>query len=134
MDTLTRAQRSERMSLIRSKDTKPEIVVRRLVHSMGYRYRLHDKKMPGHPDIVFRSRSKVIFVHGCFWHLHRDCPHCRPPKSRQDYWRPKLKRNAERDEQVRRELHNLGWRSLVIWECELANSNKLARKIKKFLG
>jgi len=131
MDTLTRAQRSERMSLIRSKDTKPEIAVRRIVHGMGYRYRLHDKELPGHPDMVFRSRSKVIFVHGCFWHLHRNC--CRPPKSRREYWKPKLESNAARDRRTRRQLIRMGWRSLVIWECELVDRDKLERKVGRFL-
>ena len=131
MDTLTRAQRSERMSLIRSKDTKPEIAVRRIVHGMGYRYRLHDKELPGHPDMVFRSRSKVIFVHGCFWHLHRNC--CRPPKSRREYWKPKLESNAARDRRTRRQLIRMGWRSPVIWECELVDRDKLERKVGRFL-
>ena len=133
MDTLTRAERSIRMALIRSKDTKPELAVRSLIHGMGYRYRLHGKELPGHPDLMFAGRSKVIFVHGCFWHLHRNCPRCRPPKSRLDYWQPKLENNAARDKLVRRALRKLGWRSLVVWECELHNLEKLSRKIVAYL-
>ena len=122
------------MALIRSRDTKPELAVRRIVHGLGYRYRLHGKDLPGRPDLVFRSRRKVVFVHGCFWHLHEDCPNCRPPKSRREYWKPKLERNATRDRQVRQELRRKGWRSLVIWECELDRSERLTRTIAKFLG
>lgn len=133
MDTLTKSERSIRMGRIRSKDTKPELAVRRLVHGMGYRFRLHDKYLPGHPDMVFRSRSKVIFVHGCFWHLHKNCSNCRPPKSRKDYWMPKLEQNAERDQRVLRQLRRLGWRCMAIWECELANPDRLARKMGHFL-
>src|SRR5205823_7075741 len=101
MDILTPSARSIRMGLIRSRNTGPEMAVRRLVHGMGYRYRLHDKDLPGRPDLVFKSKHKVIFVHGCFWHLHRNCWNCRPPKSRRSYWKPKLERNATRDRQVR---------------------------------
>ena len=133
MDILTKAERSARMALIRAKNTKPELAVRRLIHGMGYRYRLHGKNLPGRPDIVFASRSKVVFVHGCFWHLHRHCPYCRPPKSRRDYWEPKLENNAARDKLVRRKLARLGWRSLVIWECEIPDIDRLARKIKNYL-
>src|SRR5579859_6791761 len=112
MDILSRKERSTRMSLIRSRDTKPELAVRSLIHGMGYRFRLHDKNLPGHPDLVFRSRAKVVFVHGCFWHMHKNC--CRPPKSRLRYWKPKLQRNVERDKQARREIRRLGWKSFVI--------------------
>jgi DNA mismatch endonuclease (patch repair protein) len=133
MDTLTKAERSVRMALIRSKDTKPELAVRRLIYGMGYRYRLHGKNMPGHPDLVFGTRAKVIFVHGCFWHLHRNCPKCRPPKSKADYWEPKLQRNAERDKSVQQQLRRIGWSSLVIWECELANPERLMRKVTAYL-
>ncbi|HMD76874.1 MAG TPA: DNA mismatch endonuclease Vsr [Terracidiphilus sp.] len=134
MDTLTKVERSICMSRIRSKDTKPELAVRRLVHGMGYRYRLHSKNLPGKPDMVFSGRSKVIFVHGCFWHFHRNCPDGRMPKSRVDYWKPKLQRNIDRDRQSTQRLHRLGWSSLVVWECELANQSRLAGKIRLFLG
>ena len=120
------------MGLIRSRDTGPELAVRRLVHGMGYRYRLCARDLPGRPDLVFRTRRKVLFVHGCFWHLHRNC--CRPPKSRRDYWKPKLERNATRDRQVRERLRRMGWRSLVVWECEAENRGRIARKINKFLA
>jgi DNA mismatch endonuclease (patch repair protein) len=134
MDILTPSERSKRMSLIRSKNTKPEIAVRKLVHGMGYRYRLQADDLPGRPDLAFRSRKKAIFVHGCFWHLHKGCRNNRPPKSRQRYWKPKLERNAERDKRVRRQLRRMGWASLVIWECETANPTRLAAKLARFLG
>ena len=134
MDTMTPSERSERMALIRSRDTKPELAVRSLVHGMGYRYRLHSKDLPGHPDLILKSRLKVIFVHGCFWHLHRNCPKCRLPKSNRDYWKPKLERNTARDKRVSRQLRNRGWRSLVVWECELSDTARLARRLCDFLG
>jgi DNA mismatch endonuclease, patch repair protein len=133
MDTMTKSERSARMALIRSRHTKPEIALRSLVHRMGYRYRLHASDLPGRPDLVFKARRKVIFVHGCFWHLHSNCRYCRPPKSRRDYWKPKLERNSTRDKQVRQQLRRLGWRCLVVWECELKKSEILSRKIRKFL-
>jgi DNA mismatch endonuclease, patch repair protein len=134
MDTMTKSERSARMALIRSRNTKPEIAVRSLIHRMGYRYRLHASDLPGRPDLVFRARRKVIFVHGCFWHLHRNCPNCRLPKSRRDYWKPKLERNAMRDKQVRQRLRHLGWRFSVGWECELKRPQNLSRKVRIFLG
>ncbi len=108
MDTLSPAQRSERMSRVKSRDTKPELAVRRLVHSMGYRYRLHGK-LPGRPDLVFAARRKVIFVHGCFWHRHSGCPNCRLPKSRLAFWKPKLEANKKRDRKNQQSLRRLGW-------------------------
>ena len=134
MDVLTKVERSKVMASVRSRDTKPEIAVRKMTHRMGYRYRLHIRELPGCPDMVFKSRRKVIFVHGCFWHLHKNCPNNRMPKSRQDYWRPKLERNAERDKQVRNKLRRMGWGSMVAWECQLANPSKLQRRISEFLG
>lgn len=134
MDTLTTAARSERMSRVRSKDTKPEMIVRSLVHRLGYRYRLHDRSLPGNPDLVFPSRGKIIFVHGCFWHRHGiRCEYTRWPKSRLDFWRPKLDRNHQRDKVVKRELRKLGWRVLVVWECQLKNRDKLAGRLSAFL-
>src|SRR6266699_3209467 len=97
MDTLTPVERSERMSRVRAKDTAPEITVRRAVHGLGYRYRLHARDLPGHPDLVFRKRHKVIFIHGCFWHRHENCKLSRLPKSRLEFWRPKLESNRQRD-------------------------------------
>lgn len=132
MDTLTPSQRSKQMGLVRSRNTKPELAVRRLVHGMGYRYRLHGR-LPGSPDLVFAGRQKVIFVHGCFWHRHLGCPNCRLPKSRLDFWKPKLDSNTKRDRLNRSHLRRLGWRSLVVWECELKDQARLARRIKKFM-
>jgi DNA mismatch endonuclease (patch repair protein) len=132
MDTLTPAERSERMALVRAKDTKPELLVRRLVHGMGYRYRLHRRDLPGTPDLVFPGRSKVIFIHGCFWHRHARCALARLPKSRGDFWLPKLTANAERDARNVRALRRLGWSVLTIWECQLGDTAKLASRIRRF--
>lgn len=134
MDTLTPTQRSERMARIKSKDTKPELAVRRLVHSMGFRYRLHDKGLPGRPDLVFAGRRKLIFVHGCFWHRHGDCRLARLPKSRLDFWKPKLDANVTRDRAVENQLVALGWKILTIWECEVADETQLSERIKRFLN
>lgn len=133
MDVLTAHDRSKVMASIPSRNTKPEIAVRKLTHSLGYRFRLHAKNLPGRPDMVFRSRSKVIFVHGCFWHSHKNCKNFRPPKSNQAYWGPKLKRNVERDQEVERKLRDKGWASLVIWECQLSDPNRLKDRIRRFL-
>ncbi|MBR0974320.1 very short patch repair endonuclease [Bradyrhizobium japonicum] len=136
IDTLTKSQRSARMALVRGKDTGPELVVRRLLHSLGYRYRLHRKGFPGRPDLVFPSRRAVVFVHGCFFHRHPD-PHCRLarlPKSRLDFWLPKLEGNRARDERNIHSLISLGWRVLIVWECELADKVELQRRITSFLG
>ena len=137
MDTISQGRRSENMRRIRSKDTSAEMAVRRLVHSMGYRYRLHQRGLPGRPDIVFSSRRKVIFVHGCFWHQHED-EHCRivrEPKSNQGYWIPKLERNKERDVDHGNDLARLGWDSLVLWECEVeSGTGAVRKKIRTFLS
>lgn len=134
-DTLPPEERSQRMALIRSKDTKPEMVVRRLVHSLRYRYRLHDRTLPGRPDLVFKSRRKVIFIHGCFWHRHGDtCPLTRMPKSRLEFWKPKLEDNVRRDREKQAALRALGWQHLIIWECELKDLDGLARRVREFLG
>lgn len=133
MDTLTPEARSERMSRIRGRNTKPELLVRRLVHRLGYRFRLHRADLPGKPDLVFTSRRKIIFVHGCFWHRHTGCALARMPKSRLDFWKPKLEANKKRDVRSRRQLTALGWQSLVIWECEAKDNDKLERRIKAFL-
>lgn len=132
-DSLTPEQRSQRMSLVRSKDSKAEMVVRRLIHSMGYRYRLHAKNLPGKPDLVFPKRHAVIFVHGCFWHRH-DCKFGRIPKSRLDFWLPKLEKNKVRDEANRVALAALGWNQMVIWECELKDREALKGRLTHFLG
>jgi DNA mismatch endonuclease, patch repair protein len=122
------------MSLVRSKDTKPEMVVRRLVHALGYRYRLHGSELPGRPDLVFKSRKKVIFVHGCFWHQH-SCPSGnRIPKSRKEFWTAKLTGNVNRDRKAIVMLRRQGWRVLTLWECQMKNLGKLQRQLVRFLG
>ena len=123
------------MRAIRSKDTKPELVIRRLVHGMGYRYRLHRHDLPGRPDLVFPGRRKVLFVHGCFWHSHPDprCKRSHHPKTNPSYWTAKLKRNQERDRENRARLLELGWQVLVIWECEVEAGVGLADRISEFL-
>lgn len=133
-DTLTPEQRSIRMSLVRGKGTTPEMQVRRLVHRLGYRYRLHGSKLPGKPDLVFASRRKVIFVHGCYWHRHDDpnCKLARLPKSRLDFWLPKLEGNAARDLRNLAVLRSLGWDALIIWECQ-ADDSFLEARIRAFL-
>ncbi|MBK3801833.1 DNA mismatch endonuclease Vsr [Azospirillum brasilense] len=125
--------RSENMRRIRSKDTAPEMAVRRLVHSMGYRYRLHRRDIPGKPDLVFPGRRKVIFIHGCFWHQHPGCREGRPPKSNTAYWVPKLERNKERDQAAYKQLAALGWDTLVVWECETHDVPALAEILTSFL-
>ncbi len=132
-DTLTPRERSERMSRVRSTDTKPEMRVRRLVHGLGYRYRLHVRELPGTPDLVFPSRRAVIFVHGCFWHRHENCALARLPKSRLDFWRKKLESNTTRDAAQQERLRELGWRVLVVWECQLGDTTKLTDTIRHFL-
>jgi DNA mismatch endonuclease (patch repair protein) len=136
MDNLTAAERSRVMALVRNKDTNPEMRVRRLVHSLGYRYRLHVRELPGCPDLVFPARRCVILVHGCFWHQHHCKAGDRLPKSRVRFWKEKLTANVERDAKQRRALRRLGWRVMTIWECETLarSSERLIRRISKFLG
>ncbi|MHC6082990.1 very short patch repair endonuclease [Ralstonia solanacearum] len=133
MDSVSAARRSEIMGRVRSRDTKPELLVRRLIYAMGYRYRLHAKDLPGKPDLVFRSRRKVVFVHGCFWHRHPGCAFARLPKSRMEFWLPKLEANRQRDIKNERALQEADWTTLIIWECELADLVKLKERIKEFL-
>ncbi len=118
----------------KSRDTAPEMQVRRMLHRIGYRFRLHRKDLPGCPDLVFPGRRAAIQVHGCFWHQHPGCAHARVPKSRQDYWVPKLTRNMERDRDNGRRLAGMGWRVLVLWECELGDPDAVARQAWRFLG
>lgn len=125
---------SQRMARIRKTDTKPELIVRRLAHRLGFRFRLYRRDLPGNPDLTFPGRKKVIFVHGCFWHRH-DCRHGQKlPNSKPDYWAPKLARNAERDRINAQKLHALGWKLLVLWECELTDTHKLERRMTRFLN
>jgi DNA mismatch endonuclease, patch repair protein len=134
MDTLSPVERSARMALVRQKDTKPELVVRRLIHRLGYRYRLHRRDLPGIPDLVFPGRGKIILVHGCFWHRHAGCPLARLPKSRLEFWLPKLTLNAERDARNVRTLQRLGWGVLTIWECQVSDTALLVDRIRRFLN
>ena len=132
-DRLTKAARSNLMRQVKSVDTKPEMVVRKLLHAAGYRYRLHGSKLLGKPDLVFRARRKVIFVHGCFWHGH-GCKIGRLPKSRLDFWGPKLARNQERDLETTRALEAEGWGVLVVWQCDLKDPAQLTARLLNFLG
>lgn len=121
------------MRAIRSQHMKPEMIVRQLIHGMGYRYRLHWRDLPGKPDLVFPSRKKIIFVHGCFWHSH-ECGMAHKPKSNLDYWIPKLARNKERDAKNFAELVMTGWRVFIAWECETKDQETLKQKLIRFLG
>ena len=134
-DTVTPKRRSEIMSKIRAKGMKPELMVRRLAHAMGYRYRLHRKDLPGKPDLVFPSRRKVIFVHGCFWHQHAsaDCKISHVPRSNQEYWLLKLQRNAARDAAHVARLDELGWEALTFWECEVDRVECIRKRIRQYL-
>ena len=129
MDRLTKQHRSWNMSRIRGKDTRPEMRVRSLLHRMGFRFRLHRKDLPGKPDIVLPAYGTVIFVHGCFWHRHPGCRFAYTPKSRVDFWLTKFQRNVERHQEVEAELEALGWRVVVIWECETASEDQLQRRL-----
>ena len=133
MDKLTPERRSANMRAIRSKSTKPEMLVRRLVYSMGYRYRLHRKDLPGKPDLVFIGRRKVIFVHGCFWHQHSGCREGRIPNTRQDYWVPKLAGNVQRDKQNQNQLAVAGLAVMIVWECETKDVSSLKKRLEDFL-
>lgn len=121
------------MRRIKSKGMKPEMAVRRLVHGMGFRYRLHSPALPGKPDLVFVSRKKIIDVRGCFWHQHRGCVDSHIPRSNADYWEPKLKQNALRDRKNAKRWRSLGWKSLTIWECELGEPARLSARLRDFL-
>lgn len=130
-----RSVNSLRMASIRKKDTKPERAVRRMVHAMGYRFRLHRTDLPGTPDLVFPKHRLALFVHGCFWHQHNsdNCRLVKVPRSRPEYWLPKLRRNEERDRRVRRELCQLGWRVEEVWECETSDPARLRARLAKVL-
>jgi DNA mismatch endonuclease Vsr len=134
MDTLTIAGRSERMTRIRSKNTKPELIVRSIVHSLGYRFRLHRRDLAGSPDLVFPSQKKAVFVHGCFWHAHAGCKVANRPKSRRAYWDQKFQRNKRRDIANEAALKDAGWKVETIWECETKSPDLVAKRVKKFLG
>lgn len=133
VDTRTPQQRRRIMQAVKSENTAPELIVRRLLHGMGYRYRLHHKDLPGRPDIALIARRRAIFVHGCFWHGH-DCRKGRLPKSRLDYWKPKLERNKERDREKAELLESLGWEVLVVWQCETVDLVALTLRLREFVG
>ena len=132
MTTLSE-QRSRIMRAVKSRDTKPEMMVRRLLHRMGYRYRLHSKDLPGKPDIVFGSRRKVIFIHGCFWHGHSCKRGNRPPKNNAEYWKMKIMRNIELHSDQLNELAAAGWEVLTLWECELTDEKIIRQQLTSFL-
>jgi DNA mismatch endonuclease (patch repair protein) len=132
-DIMSRAKRSALMGRIRGRDTGPEMTVRRLLHAMRYRFRLHARDLPGKPDIVFRTRRVAIFVHGCFWHRH-DCGLAYIPKTRAEFWQSKFEGNVTRDRRTEHELEAAGWRVVIVWECELDDLASLARSFSKELG
>ncbi|HTT78770.1 MAG TPA: very short patch repair endonuclease [Stellaceae bacterium] len=134
MDCMTAEQRSRNMARIRGRDTVPEMVVRRLLHRLGYRYRLHDRYLPGKPDLVFRAKRCILFVHGCYWHRHPGCRFAFVPQTRADFWTRKFARNVERDRRVTQELQDTGWRVLVVWSCEVGNVDELSANLVAFLG
>lgn len=131
-DNRTQQQRSDTMKAVHGKDTTPEWAVRRLLHGDGFRYRLHRASLPGKPDIVFPALRKAIFVHGCFWHAH-GCRYGKPPKSRLEYWLPKLEANRERDALKQAQLRGQGWSVLTVWQCETRKPDALLRKLRRFL-
>ncbi len=133
MDTLSPEKRSWNMSRVKNRDTKPEITVRSLLHRMGYRFRLHRKDLPGRPDIVLPKYNTVIFVHGCYWHRHKNCRFAYTPKSNIEFWTEKFENNLRRDAENKAKLENLGWRVKIIWECEARNHKKLIEIVQKHL-
>jgi DNA mismatch endonuclease (patch repair protein) len=133
MDRLTRGRRSALMSRIRGKDTAPEKTLRAILHKAGYRYRLNVRSLPGSPDIVFPGRRKLIFVHGCFWHSHANCRLGALPKTKLQYWEPKLRANVSRDLRTIRKLRRQGWSVLVVWQCSLKNLDRCMSRITRFL-
>ena len=133
-DHVDQAKRSLIMAAVHSKNTKPEMVVRKLVFGLGYRYRLHVASLPGKPDLVFPGRRKAIFVHGCFWHRHTNCRYATSPKSRVEFWEAKFAANVARDRRTNRELRRLGWSVLTVWQCQLKDHGKLMGKLDDFLA
>lgn len=134
VDTFTKEKRSSIMSKVRGKNTKPELLVRSLLHRMGFRFRLHRKDLPGKPDIVLPRYKKIILVHGCFWHQHPGCKKATIPATNKEFWKEKLGRNIERDKQTKANLQNEGWRVLVVWECQIKNQEKLKSRLQRFLA
>jgi len=132
-DHLSKRNRSLNMAAVKSTDTKPEILVRKCVHRLGFRFRLHDQRLPGKPDLVLPRLRKVIFVHGCFWHRHMQCKRASTPATREEFWQKKFSANVERDRRVLVELKNLGWDAMVVWQCQLADTEKLSQRLLSFL-
>lgn len=130
MDVMTPEQRSYNMSRIGSRDTKPEKLVRTLLHNLGYRFRLHRKDLPGSPDIVLPKYKSVFFVHGCYWHRHEDCRYATIPRTNTDFWLKKFARNVERDKEACRRLNEMGWKVMVVWECETKNPVQLSARLQ----
>ena len=133
-DIISKEKRSWNMSRIKGKNTKPERIVRSVLHRMGYRFRLHRKDLPGKPDIVLPKYRTVIFVHGCFWHRHKGCKYAYTPKSRVDFWKKKFKENVKRDKKKREELVKAGWKIVIVWECRLRNSDKLKEYLHRIMS
>ena len=134
VDTVSKEKRSEIMSKVKGRNTKPELFVRKLLHTLGFkRYTLHPKDLPGIPDIVFMSKKKAIFINGCFWHHHSKCKSATIPKSNIEFWTKKIQNNAKRDKENKLKLTHLSFKQLVIWECELKNQSKVIKKLEKFL-
>jgi DNA mismatch endonuclease (patch repair protein) len=133
-DVMTPEKRSRLMARIRGKDTTPELTVRRMLHAMGYRFRLHRRGLPGTPDLVFPGRRKIIFVHGCFWHAHQGCPYAVRPKTRPEFWERKLEKNVLRDKIAESQLILMGWEVLAVWECWLREPSLAADRMRNFLG
>lgn len=132
-DVFSSEKRSWIMSRVRGRDTKPEILVRSFIHRMGYRFRIHRRDLPGNPDIVLPRHGKVVFVHGCFWHGHKGCPRSKRPTSNEKFWNRKLNSNIERDKRFQKDLRRMGWKVLVVWQCETRRSEVLLRKLERFL-
>lgn len=132
-DVFSKQKRSWIMSRVKNRDTKPEKIVRSLLHRMGYRFRLHGAALPGHPDIVLPRFRKVVFVHGCFWHGHRGCARATLPSSNRDFWEKKIEANKAREVRVLQELDDIGWKYTVVWECQLSDSQALASQLEHFL-
>ena len=132
MDIMSKQERSQRMSLIRSQNTTPELVVRSLIHRLGFRFRLHRRDLPGNPDVVFPSRRCVVFIDGCFWHGH-ECSIGHIPYSNSEYWQEKIARTKLRDSKNRQLLRKKGWRALIVWECEIKNTEELTKRLRRFL-
>lgn len=132
-DSLTKARRSWNMSRIKGKDTAPEKIVRSILHRLGYRFRLHKTKLPGRPDVVLPKHQTIVFVHGCFWHRHKNCKDATMPKTRREWWQAKLEGNAARDRRNQSALRREGWRVLTVWECETEKPEKLTRRLSLLL-